>query len=169
MSAIKLYFVTGGDSLISRVIRGACMGFPYSHVGAILPSGLLLSAHANDGVQIRTIAGESPWSAWATVTIPCSREQSDAHTAWLLSQVGRAYDMAAIGAMADGSLSGADKASGWTGEWICSDLQFEALAHPGVGLFPWRPANLRTVTPEALMWGCTNITGSAVEYLGASK
>ena len=163
---ISLYFITGKDKLVSAIIRGGCMGFPASHVGAILPDGRWISAHAGDGVQYRTEADESPWAYYALVTIPCSKEQSDAHTTWLTGQIGRKYDMAAIAAMAEGMVTGMNRAEGWTGEWICSTLQLEALAHPDVGFFKWRPANLRTTTPRDLMWGCSNIADSTLTFRG---
>ena len=168
IDTIRLYFISGKDSLVSPVIRGACMGFPASHVGAILPDDRWISAHFQDGVQIRDAAAESPWSYFALVTIPVTKEQSDAHTAWLLRQVGRMYDVAAIAAMAEGVVTGMDRADGWTGEWICSTLQLEALAHPDVGFFPWRPANLRTTTPRDLMWGCANIASATLTFRGDS-
>ena len=56
IDTIRLYFISGKDSLVSPVIRGACMGFPASHVGAILPDDRWISAHFQDGVQIRDAA-----------------------------------------------------------------------------------------------------------------
>jgi hypothetical protein len=160
MPEITLYFVTGKDNLISRIIRGAELGFPYSHVGAILPDGRLVSAHAPDGVQIRTEVDESPWERWAYIYLPCTQLQATVHTNWLFSQIGKPYDMEAIGYMAEGLLASKPTPSGWPSAWICSSLQFEAIAHPDVGLFPWRPSALRTVTPEMLMYACTGVPGS---------
>ena len=158
--AIRLYFVTGRDTLVSRVIRGAELGFPYSHVGAFLPDGRVVSAHARDGVHVRRIEDEAPWAARADVFIPCTATQRDNHGAWLLSQVGKPYDLVAIGAMLLGLFRGRPAASGWPSAWICSALQFEALAHPDVGLFPWRPTTIRTFTPEMVMVACMGINGS---------
>ena len=118
MTQIALYFVAGKDNLVSRIIRGAELGFPYSHVGAILPDGRLVSAHASDGVQISTEAGESPWERWAYVYLPCTQLQSTTHTDWLLSQIGKSYDLEAIGYMAEGLLTSKPTPSRWPSEWM---------------------------------------------------
>ena len=158
---IRVYFVTG-TGIVSATIRGACMGFPASHTGMILPDDRWISAHHQDGVQLRVEKDEQPWEYFALVTIPCSPEQSLLHTRWCLLQIGKKYDMPAIFAMAEGAFSGHDLASGWSGEWICSTFAVESLAQ--AGFFPWRPANLRTTTPRDLFWGLSNVAGAQLTF-----
>lgn len=161
MAEIVLYFCTGNNP-VSRLIRRAELGFPYSHVGAFLDDTNVISAHWNDGVRFRLITDESPWLNWAWVKIPCTDEQAKNHHRWLRGEVGKPYDKVAIFGLAASMALAHKTADGYPDKWICSTLQYQALAE--VGLMPTiKPAPLRSITPEILMWSCLAIPGARME------
>ena len=96
MSAvIKLRFVTGNE-LVSAAIR-AHENFWASHVEAVMPDGTLLGAHADGGVLARPSdydAGQ--WTKQLILELPVEQQTADAFHAYLISRIGRPYDMAAI-------------------------------------------------------------------------
>lgn len=152
MASVTLRFVTDGD-IVSAAIRGGEMGFWASHVEALTPDGKLLGAHYAGGVQARTRdydAGQ--WKRQLFVVLPATDDQARAFYAFLASQVGKPYDMTAIGEMALGVVTG--EAPNWaqSPSWICSALQTAALLTSGI--MKSAPASVRLATPRDVLVGC---------------
>jgi hypothetical protein len=145
---IVLRFVTCND-LVSRVIRGGELGFWASHVEAVTPDNCYLGAHADGGVQKRPHDYDvGHWTKQVFVSIPVSMAQETAFWAFLYSQIGAPYDMAAIGDLAEGVITplfGAEKQQ----KWICSSLQVQALITAGV--IKSAAATVRLTTPRDLL------------------
>jgi uncharacterized protein YycO len=119
MSQIVLQFA-GSSSLTSRIIQWFGHG-RFAHVDTVMPDGMLLGAR-NDvmagfpaGVQIRS-PGYQVGYTLKKVAIPCTDEQQKAYYDFVLDQVGKPYDSAAIAAFAAGT--------DWStkGAWFCSEL-----------------------------------------------
>jgi hypothetical protein len=150
-----LRFVTCSD-LISRIIRSGEMGFPFSHTEALV-DGTLLGAHADGGVQARALDyDKGQWSEEIYVTVPATPNQEAVFENFLRSQIGKPYDMEAIGEMALGVVSG--EAPDWTQSpsWICSALQMGALL--SAGLVKAAPATVRLSTPRDVLVACAALT-----------
>jgi hypothetical protein len=152
---ITLRFVSSND-LVSRVIRGAELGFHYQHVEAKLPDGTLLGAHINGGVLARPAGYDTTYDEDLYVEVPCSSEQAAAFEAFLWSQVGKPYDVVALAEMADGALTG--EAPDWPNSqsWICSALQTAALLTAGI--IKSAPATVRLATPRDVLVACAALT-----------
>jgi hypothetical protein len=110
----------GSSSLTSRLIQWFGHG-RFAHVDTVMPDGMLLGAR-NDvmagypaGVQIRGPGYQIGYTL-KKVTIPCTQAQQDAYYGFVLDQVGKPYDSAAIAAFAAGT--------DWStkGAWFCSEL-----------------------------------------------
>lgn len=157
--SITLRFVGGAGktdilgSLVSRTIAGAELGFWADHVEALTPDGTLLGAHAKGGVQARPKGYDgADYAQDLYVTLPATDIKSAAFYATLASQIGKPYDMAAIGEMAVGVLAG--EAPDWqtSPSWICSALQIAALLTAGI--VHAAPATVRLATPRDVMMMC---------------
>lgn len=152
MTAVTLRFVTCSD-LISHAIRGGEMGFWASHVEALMPDNSLLGAHADGGVRARMRDyDKGQWTQELYVTLPCTDFQANAFREFLTGQVGKPYDMMAIGEMALGVLTG--EAPDWraSAAWICSALQTAALL--AAGIIKSAPATVRLATPRDVLMMC---------------
>jgi hypothetical protein len=147
---ITLRFVAADEAdWASRIIRSAQLGFAFSHVEARLDDGSLLGARFDGGVAVRQPGYDAKTMAreeYVGVATPQLVELS--FYAALRGELGKPYDVAAIGAMLDGVIAGDDdKEWAATGAaWICSSLQFGIANATNV----WRaPINrVRLVTPE---------------------
>jgi len=151
-----LRFVTAND-LVSQAIRGGEMGFWASHVEALMPGGALLGAHFDGGVQARPRDyDKGQWTRDLFVALPCSAEQDAAFEAFLRTQICKPYDMAAIGEMAIGALTG--EAPDWPNSpaWICSSLITAALLT--ARLVKGAPATVRLATPRDVLVACAALT-----------
>lgn len=149
---ITLRFVTDSD-LVSQAIRGGEMGFWASHVECKMPDGTLLGAHYSGGVQARAAGYDTgQWSHELYVDIPCAQTEAANFWAFLIAQIGKPYDMAAIGEMALGVLTG--EAPDWPNSpsWICSALQTAALLTAGI--IHAAPATVRLATPRDVLMMC---------------
>jgi hypothetical protein len=154
--AVRLRFVDTNDSLVSRVIRGAELGFAYSHVEAVTPDGQYLGALSDGGVQSRPSTYDTTWTRQLFVDVPATDQQSAAFFGFLHSKIGLPYDFAAIAEMADGVLTG--EAPDWTAAnaYICSALQTAALLT--AGLIKSAPATVRLATPRDVLVACAALT-----------
>ena len=128
MGQIVMQFA-GSSSLTSRLIQWFGHG-RFAHVDTVMPDGMLVGAR-NDvmagfpaGVQIRSPDYQVGYNL-KQVTIPCSDEQQKSYYDFVLDQVGKPYDSAAIAAFATGT--------DWStpGSWFCSMLNTAALQHCG--------------------------------------
>jgi len=153
--SVTLRFVSSGD-MISRIIRGAELGFPYQHVEAKMPDGTLLGAHLDGGVQARAADYDKSYAYDLYVEVPCSADQAAAFEAFLRSQVGKPYDLEAIAEMADGFVTG--EVPNWPSKpsWICSALQTAALLTAGI--IKGAPATVRLATPRDVLVACAVLT-----------
>lgn len=150
--SITLRFVTDND-LVSAAIRGGEMGFWASHVEALTPDGALLGAHYDGGVQARSGDYDAGiWTRQLFVDVPATGAQEAAFYGFLEAQIGKPYDMSAIGEMALGALGG--EAPSWPSSpsWICSALQTAALLTAGV--VRAAPATVRLATPRDVLCMC---------------
>lgn len=128
MPNIVLQF-SGNSSLTSRVIQWFGKG-EYSHVDSVLVDGSLLGARSAtmsgfpSGVQIRSADYQNGYKL-KRVSLSCTAEQQAAYYGFVMSQVGKSYDKAAIVAFVTGS-NKSDSDS-----WFCSELVAAALQHCG--------------------------------------
>ena len=153
--SITLRFVTCND-LISRTIRSAELGHWASHVEAVTPGGLL-GAHIDGGVAIRPHGyDDGEWSKQLYVSVFCTPAQDAAFNKFLNDQIGKAYDLVAIGEMALGELLG--EAPNWkrSDTWICSALITGALLMAGV--VKAAPATVRLATPRDVLCMLAGLT-----------
>lgn len=165
MPNVALRFVTAND-LISRAIRGGELGFWASHVECRMPDGTLLGAHVDGGVQARAGDYDATWSQQLFVDVPCNAAQAAAFYSFLASQIGKPYDLTAIGEMADGFTTG--EAPDWVQSpaWICSALQMGALIASGIALAA--PATVRLATPRDVLVACGMVAAIGIpEMRGA--
>ena len=165
MASVTLRFVTDGD-IVSAAIRGGEMGFWASHVEALTPDDKLLGAHYDGGVQARARSYDAgQWKQELFVTLPATDAQAAAFYAFLMSQVGKPYDMTAIGEMALGVVTG--EAPNWaqSPSWICSALQTAALLT--AGLMKAAPASVRLATPRDVLVGCAWLTAIGAPQVAA--
>ena len=149
---IRIRFVTC-DDVVSRIIRGAQMGFWASHVEADI-GGSYLGAHASGGVAIRPYSyDDGQWTQQLFVEVPTTwswgKEQEAKFLAFLHAQVGKGYDFDALGEMAIGVVRG--EAPNWTlsTKWICSALITGALVSSGV--IKAAPTTVRVATPRDVL------------------
>ena len=149
--SITLRFVSSSD-IVSRIIRGGELGFPYQHVEAQMPDGTLLGAHASGGVQARAGDYDKSYLQDLYVTVPCPPDAGAIFRDFLKSQLGKPYDMAAIAEMADGFVTG--EAPSWpqSPAWICSALITAALLTAGI--IKGAPATVRLATPRDVLVAC---------------
>jgi hypothetical protein len=146
---ITLRFVTDSDPVSDTIRRGE-MGFWASHVEALMPDGTLLGAHYDGGVAARPRdydAGQ--WSQQLYVPVPCAPARARAFAAFLQGQLGKPYDMTAIGEMAVGVLTGESPNWPQKPSWICSALQTAALL--SAGIIKAAPATVRLATPRDVL------------------
>jgi hypothetical protein len=152
-----LRFVTAND-LVSQAIRGGEMGFWASHVEALMYDGTLLGAHFDGGVLARPRGYDrGKWSRELFVTLPPVGDDLEAvGEAWLRAQIGKPYDIDAIGEMAIGILRG--EAPKWkeAEAFICSALMTGYLLM--TKSFKSAPATVRLATPRDVLVGCAALT-----------
>ena len=152
MATLRLRFVDSNDNLVARVIRGAQMGLPWSHVEAVIPDGLYLGALIDGGVQARLPAYDSSWTRQLFVDVPATDLQLQTWSNFLGSKIGLPYDEAAIAEMAEGTLTGAAPAWDQASAYICSALQTAALL--AAGIVKSAPAGVRLATPRDVLIAC---------------
>jgi hypothetical protein len=166
--SITLRFVSSTD-LVSRIIRGAELGFLYQHVEAQMPDGSLLGAHIDGGVQARAANYDTTYTQDLYVTVPCPPDAVLAFHDFLRSQIGKPYDTIAIAEMADGFLTG--EAPDWAQSplWDCSALITGALLTAGI--IKGAPATVRLATPRDVLVACAALTpiGEPKSNPGVSK
>lgn len=150
--SIRLRFVDTNDNLISRIIRGAELGVPWSHVEAVTPDGLYLGALMDGGVQARLASYDTTWTRQLFVDVPATAEQEATFFTLLRSKIGLPYDELAIAELAEGALTG--EAPSWPDmqAYICSALQTAALL--AAGIIKGAPATVRLATPRDVLVGC---------------
>lgn len=150
--AIRFRFVNTTDSLVSRIIRGAQFGVPYSHVEAVTPDGFYLGALMDGGVQKRASTYDNEYNSELIVSIPVSVDQENTFYNFLESKIGLPYDQLAIMEMAEGVLTGENPNWPTMNAYICSALQTAAAIM--CGLFKAAPATVRLATPRDVLVGC---------------
>jgi hypothetical protein len=153
---IRLQF-SRQSGLISNAIAWFSAGH-FSHVDAVLPDGNLLGARHDrvggkpPGVQVRP-QDYVEFSEKRLFFIPAPPEQARMFYDFLLAQVGKPYDIAAIWGFAlDRDWRNPDS-------WICSELQAAALEQ--VGRVPRLFLAANKITPGALALVVTAIGGRA--------
>ena len=160
MSALQVRFVTCEDP-VSRAIRGALHGFPFSHVELIWPeSQEVIGAFIELGIAFRPFDyGKDEWTKTLVVTVPCLPEEAQKALAFAKSQVGTPYDVAALLSMVQGALvahlPGWDKSE----SYICSAFVTTVLLHAGV--FKSFPIDPREATPRDVLVGLAALVGLA--------
>ncbi len=144
---ITLQFVCT-DSILSKLIAWYGNGWHgFSHVDAVLPDGSLLGARSTSvggkppGVQIRP-ANYEKWIRVSRISFNPSQSQADTWVNWLVSQVGKQYDMSNILDFIIGDKTHQD------GRWICSALQMAALLQ--VKLLSPAGVPAQQITPDTL-------------------
>jgi hypothetical protein len=155
MPSVRLRFVND-NNFVSRIIRGAQMGFLFVHVEAVRMDGSYLGSRADGGVLARPVDYDPSWTQQLFVDIPCSQAQADAFHLYLTLQVGTPYDMEAIAEMAEGVLSGHEPV--WDGgrRTICSALIISALQD--AKLVYGAPGTSRLTTPRDVLYQCAALT-----------
>jgi hypothetical protein len=156
--SVRLRFVDTQSNLVSRIIRGAELGVPWSHVEAVTPTGLYLGAisvieggfHA--GVQARDPSYDKTWTKHLLVDVPATPAQELAFFGFLQSKIGLPYDLEAIAEMAEGALTG--EAPDWANAdaYICSALVTAALL--AANMVFTAPATVRLATPRDVLVMC---------------
>jgi uncharacterized protein YycO len=154
--SIQLQFVCEA-ALSSQAIAWFSAGH-FSHVDAVLPDGRLLGARDDavggqpPGVRIRP-PNYVKWSRRVGMTVPASPEQVTAWHSFLIDQLGKPYDSAAIWAFAfNRNWREADS-------WICSELQSAAGEHSGIMPRLYLAAN--KITPVACALAFSAVGGVA--------
>lgn len=143
--AIVLQFVaTPGIS--SRLIEWYGHGW-CCHVDCVLEDGSLLGAHEQGGVQIRPPDYER-FLRRLRVELPAPEDMVDRFYEFVLAQVGKPYDNAAI----LGFAAGRD----WRNpnQWICSELGAGGLEDCRFFPYPLATATNR-ITPPDLLLACS--------------
>lgn len=140
---IRLRFVTSHD-IVSAAIRAAEYGFWASHVEAIMPDGKLLGAHFRGGVLARDPNYDTGTRTnEMIVKVETTPEIEAAFHDFLVSQVGKAYDITAIeGLVARRNWQEPDS-------WFCSELICAGLVH--AGYLPMLAIDPYKVTPRDLL------------------
>lgn len=142
---ITLRFVTTWESPVSRLIRAGEYGFWASHTEAMMPEGTYLGAHFDGGVMARPSTYDAgKYGQQMFVQIPCLQVQADMFHAFLRAQVGKPYDLGAIGALVF------EREWRQTDKWFCSELQAAALEHCGFFSSPLCTDNWK-ITPRDLL------------------
>ena len=155
---ITIHFCTS-SRIESAIIRGAQMGFPYSHVECLTPAGTYLGSVEPEGVADRPL-NYGTFAQEAFVDVPCSPEQADAFYSFMRAQIGKPYDHEAILQMAEGTLISHEvyDSPGVQPAWICSASIMAALL--AVGVVKAYPANVRVATPRDVFVVATALAGS---------
>lgn len=142
---IRLQFVLG-TGISSQAIAWFSAG-SFSHVDAILPSGLLIGARSDavggmpPGVQMRPAFYEK-WKRRVVMSLSVTPDKERKFYEFLMAQIGKPYDSTAIWGFA----AGRDWRS--ADSWICSELQAAALEVAGISPLLYSPVN--KITPVAL-------------------
>jgi len=146
--AIKLRFVTH-NTLIAHVIRSGEMGFWCNHVEAITPDGKqIIGAYMDEGISYRPVDYDKTWSKQLIVTIPATEEQTKTFYDFLHSQLGKPYDIEAIGQMVLGVVT-SEEDNYNSNNWICSAIQAAALVKAGI--VKSLATDLHTTTPRDVL------------------
>lgn len=166
MSSVRIRLVTASDP-ISWLIRGAEMGFLFSHAEVVMPDGTYLGAHADGGVEARPPGYDAKYKpVELMIDVPCTDTQADSFHAYLKSQIGKPYDMGAIRDLAIGTAlpvagalaQAAEDPQPWLepDAWFCSELVIAALIH--AGFYPGGlPSSPRHITPRDLEFALAGI------------
>ncbi len=126
----RLRFVTGKDSLLSRLIRFGTTG-AVSHVEAVMHDGTIVASHIETGVARFPIDYDATSTLQIVVDLAMEDDMVDKWENFLESRVGWPYDVAAIVGFATHFNEHEQ------GALICSALQVDALRHCG-----WFPVPL---------------------------
>jgi hypothetical protein len=154
---VRLRFVEDGPhDLVARVIRGAQMGLPWSHVEAVTPEGPYLGSRFAGGVQARQPSYDTEWVRQLFVDVPATVEQEAAFWAFLTSKIGLPYDDIAICEMAAGALLGTVPEWDVAIAYICSAAQAAALL--SAEFIKEAPAGIRLATPRDVLAMCGTLT-----------
>lgn len=138
---IRLRFVTGDRSAISRAIQFAQYGFWCSHVEAVMPEGTLLGAHADGGVQNRAVDYDArEWTRQEFVDLPADAEQTDGFYCLMRAEIGKPYDLTAIAAFV------ARRSWQEPDSWFCSELVMAMLEK--IGVVTVVPTEVNHLTPR---------------------
>lgn len=131
MAAVLLRFV-GGTSFADRAIMAAQFGFWAIHCESLMPDGTLLGALPSGGVMARAHDYDAGrFDRQAFVQVPCSQAQADDYHAFLLSQIGKPYDVRAILAFAAAAFLG-ERDWREPDSWFCSEILTAALERAGI-------------------------------------
>ena len=140
---IRLRFVTCHDA-ISAAIRFAEYGFWASHAEAVMPDGTLLGAHYDGGVQARPAGYDQAIMLRQQVAeIPCAEAMAQRFHGFLRAQLGKPYDVEAIGALV------ARRDWREPDSWFCSELIAAALET--CGYLPPLAADVSKIMPRDLL------------------
>jgi hypothetical protein len=140
---IKVRFATCNDA-ISAAIRFAEYGFWASHAEAVMPDGTLLGAHYDGGVQARPAGyDEALLLRQQIAELPCPEATEQRFHDFLRAQLGKPYDIEAIGALV--------ARHDWRepDSWFCSELIAAALENCGY-LLPLA-ADVSKIMPRDLL------------------
>ena len=152
---IRIRFVTTDDA-VSSAIRGAQLGFVYTHAEVVVEGGYL-GARARGGVKVRPVGYDAgPGMLERFLELPVTCDQEAAVLGFLRGQIGKPYDFAAIADLAFALLHHPDRVrepGAWRepSAWFCSELIAAALMHAGVPLGDLI-ADARHVTPAVLAY-----------------
>lgn len=156
MAELKLQFVCEA-ALSSRAIAWFSSGH-FSHTDCMLDDGTLLGARDDavggkpPGVQIRP-QGYAKWISRVVMRIPCTTNQKNLYTDFLLSQVGKPYDSEAIWAFFF------DRDWREDDSWICSELV--SAAGEKSGIFPALYLAANKITPVSCALAFSAVGGVA--------
>lgn len=138
---IRLRFVYC-DDVVSEGISWFEDDFWATHVETVMPDGTLLGAHLSGGVRARTTGYDrSNLKREEFVDLEVTQEQADKYHAFMLSQVGKPYDVEAI--------AGIVLRKNWRdpSRWICSELVAAGFCE--CGRFPDHLAvQMQHITPR---------------------
>ena len=152
MSAeIVLQFSTQND-VGGWAIRVFDHGFWATHVDSVLPGGDLLGARFSGGVAIRK-PGYASFSRTQTVSLATTEDIAADYYAFLHQQLGKAYDVEAIG--------GFVVCRNWRDDdmWFCDELVFAGLERK---FLPYKlPMTINRLTPADLMLVCSMFTDTS--------
>ena len=151
MATLRIRFVNAGG-LSSAIIRAAQLGFLYTHVDVEVPGGYL-GAHARGGVAIRPAGYDGARAIDRFFELDVTEAQAERFHAFLRSQLGKPYDLSAIGDFALSAIGirfRVSAPSDWSdhARWFCSELLMAALIYAGILTLPAGLVDARHITPE---------------------
>ena len=159
MATLRIRFVNAGG-VSSAIIRAAQLGFLYTHVDVAVPGGYL-GAHARGGVAIRPAGYDGARAIERFFELDVTEAQAEHFNDFLRSQLGKPYDLSAIGDFALAAIGIRFRVAApgdWRdhARWFCSELVVAALIDAGILVLPADLFDARHISPEnaALVIGC---------------